>query len=928
MIPIKSRISSKGYVLVGVLALAVLVAVAASMAILSSQQKVDEVRNKTTNIEAKLAMDSQAARILTYLDGALEFSGTLKASSIPSVLSGDMVSGPYRSSVTLASKAEQTSEFPVAIAEPQDLSFAPNIMYALPLQFHPQDPLFPDMRMNVREINVKIEAQASATVASNYVSTYTFQVRAIPVSDFALFNPGPQAAAVSISRDVANPVFDGVLHQQNAWAYVGNLTGPSLAASGAGSLHVIEAQHTAADPGARLYRSRPIIFPSSGIVPHSGAAKWQNASSLGFATILGRYDNLLSAYQDDAVNQFGLMYHAGSEHDNAGRDPNSTVDPISGYEAAALSLLGGATSPLQQAYSIVQVPSGNPFYTEANQGYITTLDLGSLVSSSFNPLTPEQSFLLSMPPSTNGSQITLVLVTNCSYIGRPCNVSFPPSVNVFIADDVNTNGTPLRMEGNIGFIPKLPDNVLTLTNMAEMRSSNPICAVTHDTTVLRPAVLVDVSNAVNQAFIYTPEYVQLEQELRNWATNVQIQLLSGPGTSCYIPNAGAINFLLDDLRLYRLNESCQPVVGLTTGWITNMVSEYTTNIYHEYSFAGWSMHSNGCVATQVYYNLNGNMADEGMPSNSLAVPVGGLGFTDKLITTVTNADHQTFSDPWLDSLHNSLSNPVDGEFVDYAQLYTWIPSNATESTLIPAQGTKWFAITWMTIEPLADNQPYYESFNERYQLAQNTQTSDEVTNSAHQLSDFAPTEPRGDDPAMTWYGYLKDNWVANVPEANAPTDYTFRYDSSGTLSTDNVGAWRRTWSTVEQTVPDMGTEVNRRTSDLTNHLSLFNERQVVFHYQTLGWTLTNVIIVAGQAPGFSGRLVVEDGIKRPMTLLPTNLVVHGQVTYTQRIKAFDDPSNVIGLNAYGIEHNQRTYPENCSERIYDVRISRVDTRRR
>ena len=70
--------NNRGYILVGALALAVMVAVAASMAILSSQQKVDEERNKEANINARLAMDSQASRILTLIDRGMETNGTLR----------------------------------------------------------------------------------------------------------------------------------------------------------------------------------------------------------------------------------------------------------------------------------------------------------------------------------------------------------------------------------------------------------------------------------------------------------------------------------------------------------------------------------------------------------------------------------------------------------------------------------------------------------------------------------------------------------------------------------------------------------------------------------------------------------------------------------------------------------------------------------
>ena len=79
----RSLKNNRGYILVGALALAVIVAVAASMAILSSQQKVDEERNKEANINARLAMDSQASRILTLIDRGMEIKWNLRIRQCP-----------------------------------------------------------------------------------------------------------------------------------------------------------------------------------------------------------------------------------------------------------------------------------------------------------------------------------------------------------------------------------------------------------------------------------------------------------------------------------------------------------------------------------------------------------------------------------------------------------------------------------------------------------------------------------------------------------------------------------------------------------------------------------------------------------------------------------------------------------------------------
>jgi len=100
--------------------------------------------------------------------------------------------------------------------------------------------------------------------------------------------------------------------------------------------------------------------------------------------------------------------------------------------------------------------------------------------------------------------------------------------------------------------------------------------------VIRPAILVDVTN---QVFVYTTNYLALESQLRAWATNLQAQLLSNPAGDWYMTNAGLVNYLIPQIKFYRLNESCAPIVAFQSDWATNMLVGLHTNIFNEYSFA-------------------------------------------------------------------------------------------------------------------------------------------------------------------------------------------------------------------------------------------------------------------------------------------------------------------------------------------------------
>lgn len=895
--------NNRGYILVGALALAVMVAVAASMAILSSQQRVDEERNKEANINARLAMDSQASRILTLIDRGMETNGIYASDNVLSVPLGDVTSGPY-----------QVSTMQVIDTGVQ---LGPYAIYYQPLQFSSLDPLFSDVRMNTQQFRVQINAITQNPAYSNYVGTYAFQVRAVPIADFGVFNPGTQTETITLGNH--GDVSDGTTHQTNAWAYAGLQQGSFIQASGSyGPLSIIDAEQTAADPNTRLFRQ-------------SGVSKWANGPSSGFATFLGRYDNLLETYAsfNDPCTLYGMMY------DTQPGLP-SEADTIDTFASIAQSLYGSV--PLPQPYQITQVPPGNPLYSVENQGYVATMDFNSVNMCAALTGPVDRTVLLGIPPATNGVPINTIVVTNAGYVASPSlNVSFPPNINVLFADNVNTNLAQLRVEGNIGFIPVGDTNIGAATNSNPTgRSLNTVYSNATALTVIRPAILVDVTN---QVFVYTTNYLALESQLRAWATNLQAQLLSNPSGDWYMTNAGLVNYLIPQIKFYRLNESCAPIVAFQSDWATNMLVGLHTNIFNEYSFGGYTADPGPCGDGDPggYYVLNGDpimvSPPNLLPTNITVIPSLPLTLTEMLVTGNTNALSENFSNSTLAALHDDITNPVSGTYIDYGYLYTWMPSNAAASALTapllpnndPLQASC-FAAAWISLEPV---QTYDEQFRENYTLAQLLpgQTGVVATNPPVPLG-FSITDTNSAGEA--WYGFMRDNWAANVTDPAIPPDYSFRFDASGNFITNNLGAWKMTSSSITQDQYDYSQANLRDETDLsTNDWAAFYQRQIVFHYQTLGWTITNLSVINGQAPAFYGRLVVEDGIKRLLTLNPTNLIVHGQVTYTHRMMSSAEPApdNILTVGAYGVDHTQSTYQTNSAERIYDVRILRVDTHR-
>lgn len=156
-----------------------------------------------------------------------------------------------------------------------------------------------------------------------------------------------------------------------------------------------------------------------------------------------------------------------------------------------------------------------------------------------------------------------------------------------------------------------------------------------------------------------------------------------------------------------------------------------------------------------------------------------------------------------------------------------------------------------------------------------------------------------------------------------------RYDAAGNWNPENVGVWKSTTFAVLQEQDEITPADNRSDADIqladpAFYNDTFVQRTIRFNYQTLGWTKTNAPALPGPAPVFNGRLVVEDGIKRPAGLSPAGLVINGQLTYSHRIKwlSVTDPL----ITQFSVNRNPSTIPQG-PDRVYDIRISHVTLNR-
>jgi hypothetical protein len=523
------------------------------------------------------------------------------------------------------------------------------------------------------------------------------------------------------------------------------------------------------------------------------------------------------------------------------------------------------------------------------------------------------------------------IVTNAEIVagnGVPLNLTFPPSVRVFFAGDVNTNLAKLKVEGNIGFVPKNTD-VLAITNFAQRIIAPAIFATNEFRLVSRADVTLD---ATNQLFLEHQRYALLHQQLYQWASNIQARVLSDPASSLYVQSAADENYFLDYLTISNLNSTVKPQVSVLTDTATNRIENIYTNVVSRYNYAGvYEQSVCGLLNQEQMIALDTTLADEHL-TNALAGVPGTFVLSELEVITNQTEIAQPFTQKQISQYH-SLLPALDGQYAIDAQLIGWTPTNLpvpfpplTEANI----QTVPYAKAFITIHT-----NYAERYWEQIDLFQPTPERISIGTNGPMLTRVEPAElhPLGG----TWRDYLWMNWSNGISAApflgmqirGGQGASGERYDAAGNWNPENVGAWKSTTSDVLQEQDEITPADNRSDADIqlaepAFYNTTFVQRTIQFNYQTLGWTKTNAPALPGPAPVFNGRLVVEDGIKRPAGLLPAGLVINGQLTYSHRIKwlSVTDPL----ITQFSVNRNPATIPQG-PDRVYDIRISHVELNR-
>ncbi|MBK7091847.1 MAG: hypothetical protein IPH59_09010 [bacterium] len=877
--------------MVGAMVLAVMVCVAASLAIRSSQHRILEARAKEGNIEARLALDSAASRILSQLDRVFEIKGAYGRQDLQQWLEMQQpsVSGPY--SVTLSATNDVV---------PEDKIVSTRTLAAAGLSKNTLDPLYPDFWMGQTNFSIDITARARRQGYPDFRARYGFRIRAVPVTEWAVFNPGRHREMVQLARDVSDT------GHQAVHAYVGVVYSGGFSSAGT------PASVTAASVSAANRR----LWRTSGSA--GGVAKYPNAASEGARSFKGDYP--------DYEPQWGSYELWGGLRDSTDSVVNNEV---AGQYDDFLRTQDWSPDWVTPSFQPLQISHNNPLYDPNGQhagDYVAVLNLADYLSER-----SARSLYAIPTPYLGGLPIPTIVVTNAEIVagtGVPLNLTFPPSVRVFFTGDVNTNLARLKVEGNIGFVPKNTD-VLAISNFAQRIIAPAIFATNELRLVSRADVTLD---ATNQFFVEHQRYALLHQQLYQWASNIQARVLSDPTSPLYVQSAADENYFLDYLAISNLNSTVKPQVSVLTDTATNRIEILYTNVISRYNYAGvYEQAVCGLLNQEQMTALDTTLVDEHLTEALAGIP-GTFVLSELEIITNQTDIVRPFTQEQIAQYHGLL--PVlDGQYAIEAQLIGWTPTNLpvpfpplTEANI----QTVPYAKAFFTVHT-----NYAERYREQIDLFQPLPERISIGTNGPMLSRVELTEmhPLGG----TWRDYLWMNWSNGISAApylgmqirGGQSENSERYDIVGNWNPDNVGAWKSTTYDVLREQDEITPADNRSDADIqlvdpALYDATFVQRTIQFNYQTLGWTKTNAPALPGPAPVFNGRLVVEDGIKRPAGLAPAGLVINGQLTYSHRIKWLTATDPLI--TQFSVNRNPATMPQG-PDRVYDIRISHVELNR-
>ena len=832
----------------------------------------------------------------------------------------------------------------------------------------------------------------------NFQGIYYLQIRGIPETEWALFDPGLLSGQnVLISADNAS------VKQVATHAYIGQTNQATLIPVPDPISNITKPLQESVALGSSI-NSR---FWRQNTLPAVGSAKNANADSVAFSSFLGTAPygqgsspNISTFWP--AYTTWGLSYNGGApDEQQAQNDSLGTSysqDILLQYENL-LATAPPSPAPPQSFYDIVQVFPGNPFcITNANSSYVAVMDLGTYLGQALNGLSSASAVTVYPPLPSSTNMIAAIWVTNCGTIpttmaGQEVNLTFPPTLPVFFGDNVNTNG-PVRFkaEGNFGFTPMFTNTeILTSTNYS-VNPRIPIVQYFTQTNLVTSQAYIPVGFPLDAQHAFTePSRValvagtgsqELYEQLIQWADAQQINFITNQSSIGYIPNASVVNYLLNDLWVFgqitgygqcpagTMIGTVNPIPYYETDGATNTLGSIYTNTFNIYNYVGNDQGQQTiCIETNIAYYWDDSVDDTTVdPQIESDSPLFSLGdaIAMSVSTNMTSLQSTTsFSDPLITLYDSWMQCPFPSQtnrsFIRSAIIDAWYPTNTPP--IPPGNGYVWlnnvltnnaannpqnlynmpFAVAWMTVET-----NYTEYFIDGDQALTYQALGLQAGNAPSCLAIGDNETNYAVMPPVAWRDFVFDEWFqGGINEGAIPNPLlsrdTTRYDNNGVLDPSNIGGWKEISQIVTadvftnagsmNVVNDLDVRSGCGGMDHTQSVvyNIFDNRVVVFHYATMGWTETNVMVFTGPAPTFNGRMVAESYIQQLGSYMPTNLVINGQLTYTHRTESHLIPGynriNDGPLINYQVNYNRTTQPVVGAERFYDVRIARVDINR-
>lgn len=842
--PSKSK-TDHGYLLAGVLTLVMIIAMIISLAITTIHHYLLHQEVLRERVEAQMVIQGQVSSLLSKLDRLLETNGMLNASSLAQ--NAVRVSNDWFACTSME-------------VEAVDLSLPAVLTWSW--QSRPKDPLFPNLMMGSTNINVTLRVQQPHT-GVQYQGDIQLQVRVLSPAEFALFDPGENHAQWMLYHPNNN----------TTRVYVGKNNGDLQFMNHAGRL--LDAYALKNRPNLRLFRPRPVPGKLAGTTSVAANNLMDAAWRPWLNTLLPALEQWGNRRWQTEVQANGL-----ADYEDALTQMNITALPQAVYQWVI---------PQQGPLQLPELPA------------LPVLNLQQVMEQYMGTT------LRFACPRTNQIPVPFIVITNATEIPRNVQLVFPPDVFVFFDGDVNAQNTKrLQISGQIGFLPKTLDELLSMTNTINYYALDQQHFVSDIVTVSRQFQPPSPNPLKVDPLTWTFEkpaqaYARLLSELAQWAYQVQDFYLTN-----YSPNTiNRPGIYRDRLKLLAPHETCYIQGSRLMDYSTNLTWIVETNRTRTYN--AYFSEPDICSVTRNYALF---ACDDPHLMNVTFINNNNLINTDLQITCATQQLQRPFLDNSIRYYHLNLPE-LARQTTAQAYLYQWQPLNKTSTEILQAlvpggnyAQSYWIAVAWIEVLPPEEGGYYPETYQEIrdvWKITDDLQFWQTLQDEPLPVLD----DRYNDKP---WRTLLEE--YTQVPGIQLRDRYLDGYYAYGVWKIQNISTYHRKQRKIQTY---MLTEDDLQASLVK---TAFYQRRVRFHYHTLGWIPREVIYPDTRV--FFGRLIGNNGTHQFHHLQLQQVHIRGQATFERN--PIQEKAHITRTGSYVLSYEPEWLPEDNMDRFYDVRV--------